>query len=197
MELEGYKSAWQKRSAEGHSVAPQAGVSRSVQFLRTSAIRDLQRSDELARFVFCMLFALLAIAVARLVLTSGIARIGAWLFAAALIVDGVAALVLLARRFRQPATATMLEFISGERSQAETRVRLDGYSQGLMIVLAVVALLFLIFGPRPGGARENALDALQRMAMVVAFLGVAWRRARSRSKEVRRELDRYLQDLSE
>jgi hypothetical protein len=33
------------------------------------------------------------------------------------------------------------------------------------------------------------------MAIVTAFLGLAWRRAKSRSMEVRRELEHYLKEL--
>lgn len=195
MELERFKSAWQKQTMEGHDLSAPAGISRSLQFLRTSAIRDLQRSDELSRFVFCLLFALLAIGASFMAMTPGVGRIAAWLFAAALLVDGAAGLTLLARRFRRPATASMIEFISRERDQLEMRARFDRYSQGLMILLAAVTLLLLIFAPRPINLRDNALDALQRVAIVTAFLAVAWRRAKSRFREIRRELDRYLKDL--
>ena len=195
MELERYKSAWQKQTLQGHDLSTPAGISRSLQFLRTSAIRDLQRSDEVSRFVFCLLFALLAIGASFAVMTPGVGRIAAWLFAVALLVDGAAGLTLLARRYRRPATASMVEFISRERDQLEMRARFDRYSQGLMILLAAVTLLLLIFAPHPINLRDNALDALQRMAIVTAFLAVAWRRAKSRSREVSRELDRYLKDL--
>ncbi len=195
MELEEYKSAWQNRPLNGHAFPLPNGPSRSQQFLRTAAIRDWQKSEELSRFIFCLLFALLAVAVSIIVMTSGPARIGARLFAAALLIDGFAGLALFLRRLRQPATATMLEFISRERAQADARVRLERYSRGFMIALAVVALLLLLFAPGPINNVENALDAFQRMVMVTAFLFVAWRRARSRAREVRNELDRYLEDL--
>jgi hypothetical protein len=195
MELEGYKSAWQNRPVNGHAFPSPIRLSRSQQFLRTVTIRDWQRSEEISRFIFCLLFALLAVAVSIVVMTSAPARIGARMFATALLVDGCAGLALFARRLRQPATTTMMEFISRERSQADARVRLERYSQGLMIALAALALILLLFAPRPINVKENALDALQRMVMVTSFLLVAWRRAKSRSHEVRNELDRYLEDL--
>jgi hypothetical protein len=49
--------------------------------------------------------------------------------------------------------------------------------------------------PHPATVRENAFDALERMAILVAFLVVVWRHANSRSKDIRRELERYLKDL--
>ncbi len=195
MELEGFKSAWQKRNAESGSAADPSGISRSIRFLRTSAIRDVQRSDEMSRVVFCLLFALLAIAVSFVAMNPGASRIAARLFAAALIFDGVAGAILLVSRLRRPATATVVEFISRERDQVAMRARLDRYSQNLMIFLALVTLLILIFAPRSINLRENALEALQRMAIVTAFLAVAWRRAKSHAREVSRELERYLKDL--
>lgn len=195
MELERFKSAWQNQSVEGHPLPSPAHVSRSVQFLRTSAIRDLQRSDELSRFVFCLLFALVAIAVSLVMMSPGASRIAAWLFAAALLIDGVAGVALLALRFREPATATMLEFISRECRHVETRIRFERYSQRLIFMLAAVALLLLILLPRPIYLHQDAFDVLGRMAIVTAFLAYAWGRAKSRSGEIRRELERYLRDL--
>jgi len=195
MELEGFKSAWQKRSVEGHSLSPPVQISRSLQFVRTSAIRDLQRSDELSRLVFCLLFAAVAIGASLVVMPAGAGRIAAWLFAVALLVDGVTGMALLARRFRAPATATMLEFVSREHCQAETRLRFERYSQRLVLILAAVALLVLLFAPRPINLRENSLDALERMAILTAFLAFAWRRAKSRSRDIQRELEHYLKDL--
>jgi hypothetical protein len=196
MDLEGFKAAWQKQSVEGRSLSSPASISRSLQFLRTSAIRDLQRSEELSRLIFSFLFALLAIGASLVVMIPGAGRIAAWLFAAALLADGIAGVALLARRFRQPATATMLEFISREHRQVQSRLRFERYSRWLMLILAAIVLLLLVFAPRPVNLRDNALDALQRMAIVTAFLAVAWRRAKSGSREVCRELERYLKDLS-
>lgn len=195
MELERFKSAWQQQSAGGHLVTSPARISRSLQFLRTSSIRDLQRSEELSRLVFSLLFALLAVGASVMVMGPGAGRIAAWLFAAALLADCVGGVALLARRFREPATANMLEFIKREQRQVETRLRLERYSQRLMFVLAAVALLLALFGPKPANLRENAFDALWRTAIVTAFLAVAWRRAKSRSKEIHRELGQYLKDL--
>jgi hypothetical protein len=195
MELDGYKSAWQKRPVEENSLPSPARVSRSLQFLRASAIRDLQRSDELSRLVSCLLFSLVAVGASVLVIPPGAARIAAWIFAAALLLDGLAEMILLVRRHRQPATDTMLEFISREHRNVETRLRLERYSQRIMILLAVVALLLLFVAPRPVNGRESSLEVLERMAIVTAFLAVAWRRAKSRSTETRRELERYLRDL--
>lgn len=195
MELEGFKSAWQKQSIERHSLSSPSHASRSVRFLRASAIKDLQRSDEVSRLLFSFLFALVAIGVSVAVMSPGAARVAAWLFAAALLVDGAAGVVLLARRFGAPATESMVEFIKREHQQAETRLRLERHSRGFMLALAVVALALLLFAPHPAGVRENALDALTRMALVTGFLLFAWRRSKSRSAEVCRELDSYLKDL--
>lgn len=195
MELEGFKSAWQNQTVEAHSLPSPIRSSRSLQFLRTSAIRDLQRSEEWSRLIFCLLFGLLAVGVSFKVMPAGAGRIAAWLFAVALLVESVAGMVLLARRFRAPATAAMLEFISREYRQAETRLRYERSIQRLRLVLLAVALLVLLFSPRPIDLRDNSLDALERMAILTAFLAFAWRRAKSRSKEVRRELERYLRDL--
>jgi hypothetical protein len=197
MEFEGYKSAWQKRSMEGHSLSSSASRSRSLQFLRTSAIRDLQRSEVLSRLIFCMLFALIAIGASLLVMPPGAGRVASWMFAGALVVDGIAGIAILARWFREPATATILEFIRREHRQIETRLQFERYSQWVMFILLAIALLFLIFTPSPISLRENALDALERMVIVTAFLAFAWRRAKSRSNEVCRELERYLKDLEE
>ncbi len=195
MELEGFKSAWQKQSLGGPALSSPVRGSRSLQFLRASAIHDLQRSDELSRLVFSLLFALVAIGASLVVMAPGAARIGAWLFAAALLVDGVTGVALLARRYHEPSTATVMEYISREHRQVEARLRFERYSQRIMIVLAVAALLLLFFAPRPVNLRESALDVLVRMAIVTSFLAVAWRRVKSRSKDVRRELERYLNDL--
>lgn len=197
MELEGFKSAWQKQSVEGHPLSSRLRSSRSLQFLRTSAIRDLQRSEELSRLVFSLLFALAVIGVSLVLMPPGSGRIAAWIFAAALLVDCLAGVVLLACRWREPATTTMLEFISREHRHVETRLRFERYPQRLIFALGAVALLVLILSPRPLDSREAAFDILGRMTIVTAFLAFAWRRAKSRSREIRRELERYLEDLSD
>lgn len=43
MELEGFESAWQKRPLEGHSLPAPDPISQPLQFLRTSAICELER----------------------------------------------------------------------------------------------------------------------------------------------------------
>jgi hypothetical protein len=196
MEFEGFKSAWQKRPVEGHALSGTSGVSRSIEFLRTSAIRDRQRSEDTARVVFCFLFALLAVAVSIVVMPPGAGRIAAWLFALALFVECFAGFALVAQRFRAPATDTILDFVSRECRQIETRLRLETYTQRLTVILIAIALLVMLFSPRPLSLRENALDALERMAILTAFLGFAWSRSKSRTREVRTELDRYRKDLS-
>jgi hypothetical protein len=195
MELEGFKSAWQRRTVENHPLSSGARVSRSVQFLRASAIRDVQRSQEVSRLVFCFLFALVAIGVSIVVMSPGAGRVAAWLLAAALLVDGVTGIALLARRFRAPATSTVLEFVRREYRQVETRLRLERYARRLVFALGAIALLILIFGPGRVDVRDNPFDIMGRMAIVTAFLGLAWRRAKSRSMEVRRELEHYLKEL--
>jgi hypothetical protein len=195
MELDGFKSAWQKQTLETKGPVDPGGISRSLRFLRTSAIRDVERSDEITRIVFCLLFALLAIGVSFAVMTPGVSRIGAWILAAALIIDGVGGIILLACRWRKPATASIAEFIARERDQMKMRAGFDRFSQGLIVLLASATLLLLIFSPHPVNPRENALDTLQRMVIVTSFLAIAWRRTKSHAREVSLELERYLKDL--
>ena len=195
MELEGFKSAWQKRSARDHSLSASSLSSQALQFARTSVLRDLQHSDELSRFVFCFLFAFVAIAASIVVVSPGAGRVAAWLFGAALLSDGVTGMALLARRYRSSATSTMLEFVSREHRQVEFRLRLERYSRRIVFIFASIALLLLLFAPRPIDLRKNALDALERMVIVTAFLGFAWRTAKSQSMEIRSELERCLKDL--
>jgi hypothetical protein len=195
MELEQFKSAWQSQPVEGHSLPSPVRISQSLQFLRTSVIRDLQRSDELSRLIFSFLFALVVVGVSFVLMTPGAGRKAAWLFATALLVDGVAGVALLARRFREPPTATLLDFIRREHRQVETRLRFERYSQRLMFLLAAAALLLLIFSPTPLNLRENLFDPFGRMVVVTGFLALAWRKAKSRSREIRREIERYLKDL--
>jgi hypothetical protein len=195
MELEGFKSAWQRQYSEGNSLPPSLPVSRSLQFLRTSAIHDLQRSDELSRAIFSLLFALVAIGASLRVLSPGTGRVAAWLFAAALLADGITGLVLLMLRHREQATSTVLEYVKREHRMAETRLRFERYSQRFMVLLAGITLLLLIFDPKPVSLRENLIEPFGRMAIITAFLAVAWRRAKSQSKEIRSELERYLKDF--
>jgi hypothetical protein len=195
MELEQYKSAWQKQSVLGSSLPSSEHLSRSLQFVRTNAIRDWQRSEEFSRPVMSLLFALVLIAVALEVMLTSASRIAAWLFAMALLADGIGGAALLLRRWREPATATMLEFISRELRQVTTRMQFEKYSQRLMLVLGAVILGLLIFGAHPAVSRENALDSLARMGVLTAFLAVAWRRTKSRSGEICRELEHYLKEL--
>jgi len=195
MELEGYKAAWQNRSVEGHSLSSPAMISRSRRFLRATSIHDLQRSEELSRLIFSLLFALVAIGGSFMVMPSVSGRIAAWLLALALVVDGATGLALLAKRIGEPATTSMLDYIRREHRLAENRLRFERYTHGLMYVLAACALLLAVFGPNAVTPRENALDLLGRSGVVTAFLAVVWRRAKSRSRDVCRELERYRNDL--
>ena len=195
MEFEEFKAEWQKRQAEGSPLELPAAASQSLRRVRTGTIRDLQRSDEFSRSLFYLLFALVAIGASFIFMPPGAARIAAWLFAAALLVDGISGIMLLGCRFRGPATDTLLEYISKEYRQLETRLRFERYSKWIMVLLAAVALLLLVFSPRPVEPRANAFDALGRVAVVTAFLALALRKAKSRTIEIQRELERYLQDL--
>ena len=188
MELEVFKSAWRRHTLEGH-------LSRPVRFVRSTAIHDLQRSEEMSRLVFAGLFGLLALAVSFVVVPPGAARIGARMLAAALLGDAIAGVVLLARRARARPADSMVEFIARENRQLESRMRMERYSQWLTGVLGSVTLILLLFYPTPAGGREKALETLFRMVIMTAFLAVAWRRAKSRSKEIHRELQRYLRDF--
>jgi hypothetical protein len=195
MELEGYKTAWRNRSVESHPLSSPSMISRSRRFLRTTAIHDLQRSEELTRLIFSLLFALVAIGGSLMVMPSVPGRIAAWLLALALVVDGATGLALLAKRFGEPATTSMLDYIKREHRLAENRLRFERYTQVLIYVLAAGALLLAVFGPNMATPRENAFDLLGRSAVVTAFLAVVWRRAKSRSRDVCRELERYLNEL--
>ncbi len=170
-------------------------VSRSVRFLRTSAIRDLQRSDEWSRLVFCFLFALVAVLVSFVLMAPGAGRLAAWLFALALLVDCVSGIVLMAGRLKEPATSSMMEFIALEHRHTETRLRFERLSRGMVLALGAAALLLIALGPKPPDSRVGAFDVLGRMAVATAFLAFAWRRAKMRSSDVRRELEHYLEDL--
>lgn len=195
MEFEEFKTAWQKQPVERSSLESPATVSRSLRLVRTGTIRDLQRSNELTRFLFCLLFALVAIGGSSVFIPPGAARIAAWLLGATLLVDGITALLLFSRRFRGPVTTTILEYVSKEHRQVEARLRFERYSRWIMFLLAVAALLLLVLSSKPAEPRANAFDALGRVAVVTAFLALAWRKARTRSVEIQRELERYLQDL--
>ena len=65
----------------------------------------------------------------------------------------------------------------------------------LILLLAAVAVVFLIVGARPETARETALETMGRMAIMTGFLAYAWRRMKSRAGEIRRELERCLKEL--
>jgi hypothetical protein len=195
MDLDRYKSAWQNRAVAEPPLAAQVNLSTHLRFLRTSSIRDLQRSDEWARLIFSLLFALIAGGASTVVMRPGGARIAAWLFALALLADGATGMVLLMRRLRAPATTSMVEFISREYRQVESRLRIERYSQRFMVLLAAAALLLVMVFPSPADSRENAMESLERMAVVTAFLAVAWRRTRNRLVEISHELERYMKDL--
>jgi hypothetical protein len=203
MELERLKSAWQKQFVGGDPLLSPTRLSRSLQYLRTSTIRDLQGSEEWVRLVFSFLFALLAVGVSlisptgRPIMPAMPARIVAWLFAAALLFDAVIGFVLLVRRYREPATTTILAYVSKEHHHIQTRLQFERYSQTVMLTLAAIAIVLVIFSPQPAEYLDSASDSLWRMAVATAFLAVAWRRVRSRSQstEFRRELEGFLEDL--
>jgi len=125
----------------------------------------------------------------------GAGRVVAWLFAAALLADGIAGVALWIRRKREPATTTMVEFISREHRLVDTRLQVERYSQAILLVLAGIALFLQVFGPRPVDFRDDVL----RMGIVTAFLALAWRKgkSRSRSTELARELGGYVKDLQD
>jgi hypothetical protein len=195
MELEGFKSAWQKRSLASDPLPAPERISRSLRFLRTSSVRDLQRSEELSRLIFSLLFALVIVGASFVVMPVGAGRVVAWLFAAALLADGIAGVALWLRRRREPVTSTLVQFISREHRLVGTRLQVERYSQSIMLVLAAVALFLQVFGPRPVDFRDDVL----RMGIVTAFLAVAWRqgKSRSRSTELAHELGGYLKDLED
>ena len=205
MELEGLKMAWQKRFIGGDPLLSPTRLSQSLQYLRTSTIRDLRKSEELARLIFSFLFSLLAVGISlaahggRPLMPAMAGRVVAWLFAAALLFDAVTGVILVVRRYHEPATSTILDFISKEHRHVETRLQVERYSQAVMLILAAVAILLVIFSPSPKEFIDSAADSLWRMAVATAFLAVAWRRVRSRSQsvEIHRELEGFLKDLKE
>ncbi len=197
MELDQYKSAWQRQSADGPDGSTPVHGSHSVHFLRASAIHDLLHSDDLTRLIFDLLFALLAVGVSFRVMPPGPGRIVAWLLAAMLTVDAITGLALVTRRLPRSKAASMLDFIRNECRQADARLQFDKFSQWIVFALAAAALLAALFGPKPVEPRTNAFDALARAAGVTACLAVAWRRAKSGTRDVRSELERHLKDLQE
>jgi hypothetical protein len=191
MEIEELKPAWQKRQEETVSDIP-ASLSPSLQYLRSSTIRDLQRSEELGRPLFSVLFALAAIG-ASWAVPPGVGRVMAWLLALGLLVDGLPAIWLMVRRVRHSANVTMSEFISREHRQVEWRLRAERYSQAVVFVLVTMTLLVLFFAP----TSTNLKEVFLRMVIVTAFLAFAWRRTKTspRLRETRRELEGYLKDI--
>lgn len=130
--------------------------SNSCKLLRTSSIRDLQRSEEVARLTFSILFALVAVAVSPVVINGGAARIAAGLFALALLADGAISFMLLIGRFRAPARETLVDFISSEYRQIENRLRFERYSQRFMILFASITLILMLLIPQSAqGHRER------------------------------------------
>ncbi len=77
------------------------------------------------------------------------------------------------------------------------RIRLERYSRVVMLGLFLAAVFALAVNRPAATPRENAFEALGTMGVMTAFLAFAWRRAKSRSREFHRTLDRYLRDLSE
>ncbi len=197
MELDQYKSAWQRQAADGPGRAAAARSSHSVHFLRASAIHDLQHSDDLTRLIFDLLFALLAVGMSFVAMPRGPGRIVAWLLAAMLVVDCVTGLLSVTRRLPRSKSASMLDFIRNECRQADARLQFDKFSQWIVFAFAATALLVALFGPKPVEPRTNAIDALARAAGVTACLAVAWRRAKSGTRDVRSALERHLRDLEE
>jgi hypothetical protein len=99
-------------------------------------------------------------------------------------------------RSHVPASANMLEFVSAERQRLEARIRFDGYSRRILFLLAAISLPVAMIYPVSGGPRDVAVNSLVTMAAVTALLALAWRRAKSRYRELHRELDGYLRELA-
>jgi len=196
MEFEGFKSAWQKQPLGEHSTFPsQSSISRSLRLLHTSSIRDLQRSEELSRFIISVLFALVAVGASMVLMAPGAGRVAAWLFALSLLADGIAGMALVTRRMNQSVADTTLDFIRREHRHVQTRVRLERYSQRLMVILGLIALGLLVFVPVSIAGHQNLFEPFCRVAVLTAFLTLVWRRAKSRSRETCRELEHFLNEL--
>lgn len=197
MGMDMYKSAWQNRPPGDTILHGGEHLSRSVRFLRASAIRDLQKSEEVSRLVFGVLFALVAVGATSALMTAGGARIASWLLASALLADSFAGFLLLASRFRERGTVTMLEYVSRELRHLQKRLRFERTFHRLLVALGGITLLVFYFTPAPAGAREGAYEVLGRMVMLTGFLVLAWRRAKSKSGETRRELESYLKEFGD
>jgi hypothetical protein len=197
MEIDKFKTAWQQQSFERNPLGSTAPGSRSVQFLRASLFRDLQKSEELQRLIFCPLFALVFAGAAFIIMPAGAGRMAAILLGIALASDGFVGAILLTHRYGTPPTSSMLDFVRREREQVLTRIRVERYSRVLMLGLFAAAVVVLAVRRPVVTPREGAFEALGTMAVMTAFLAFAWRRAKSRSREFSRVLDRYLRDLSE
>lgn len=196
MEIDQFKAAWQQQTVSPHLFPSAASMPRPFVFLRATAIREREKADEVARLVFAVLFSLVVAGAAFAFMEPGTGRAGALLLVAAVIADGLGGAVLLAGRSNEKAGTPMLEFVRRERQNLERRLRFERMSHRVMLVMFCLSFVLFLW-PHGGDDKSLALGALGRMAVLTAFLAFAWWRARSRPKEQYRELDRYLEDLSE
>jgi hypothetical protein len=196
MEIDRFKTAWQKQTVAPHLFPSAASMPRPLVFLRATAIREREKADEVARLVFAVFFSLIVAGAAFVFMGPGTGRVGAVLLVVAVLVDGLGGAVLLAGRSREKAGTPVLEFIRRERQNLERRLRFEQMSHRVMLVLFCLGVALFLW-PQGGDAKSQALGTLGRTAILTAFLAFAWWRARARPKDQYRELDRYLADLSE
>lgn len=194
---ERWKSVWLSRT-QSDDLGPLA-ASGALQVLRAGALLDWERARELARVIFSFLFTLLAAGAGIQVLPEGTARYLAGLFAAAMLVEGITALIYRLRRERLRPEMPVREFVARAHRRAEEMRRLEAVSQLAVLVLSALALIVVLYGPTPAGERAMALDKVASMGILTALLLVAWLRARSfaRSWQISRDLESCLQQLGE
>jgi hypothetical protein len=89
----------------------------------------------------------------------------------------------------------MIEFIRREHGHLAARGRCERCAQRLTVGLAAIVLLLALFGLQPADPRGSAYGSPGEMAVLTAFLAVVRRQVKAQSKEVCRELERYLEDV--
>jgi hypothetical protein len=198
MRLERLKSAWSQGPHEDLSAQLTRESSSSFLFLRGIWINDWERAREWSRLLFSALFAFAAMVTAFSVLPHSPARSICLLFAVALIVDGVVEWTLLARRLSVSPDIPVLEFLGAELNLVEARLRLERYSQTIMLALALTSVLFLVFQPPPSDSTGYLLDRGASMTVLSVFLFLLWRRLRVTvdPRRLREELRGYMGDAN-
>lgn len=196
MEIDKLKHSWQRQSVDGQMVSVAAAAHGSQRLLRVATIGQRERSDAIGRLVFCVLFCTVVGLGAFLLLGSGTTRIGALLFAAAVMIDGVGSGLLLRGPSAAHVGGSILQYVKNERARLERRMRFERIANGLMLCIALLGAVLIFALPGAADSRERAYDTLAGTAILTGFLAFMWWRVRSRPREIRNELDNHLHDLA-